>query len=90
MGSRQIEQGEAGAAVRNNLRLLRRLREFTLAEVSNLMRARDRDICPTAISKIESGVRRVDVDDLVAFAKVYRVRPEQLLRPIRISMEEAR
>ena len=36
---------------------------------------------PSGISRIEMGARRVDVDDLVVFAKLLGVRPEELLAP---------
>lgn len=35
----------------------------------------------TAVSKMERGTRRIDVDDLVALAAAFGMRPEHLLTP---------
>jgi hypothetical protein len=62
----------------------RRLRRgFTLGELEEKLRELGRPIPLPALSKIEKGQRRVDVDDLVALALALGVSPNLLLPSLR-------
>jgi transcriptional regulator with XRE-family HTH domain len=79
MGTRPVEQGETGRHVAAEIRRLRTKYRWTLREVSAALEDAGRPLLPSGISKIEDGERRVDVDDLVAFAQVFGVSPHELL-----------
>jgi transcriptional regulator with XRE-family HTH domain len=80
MGTRRIELGPVGHAVRANVSRLRELQGLTLQEVSDRLARFGRPIVPSGISKIESGFRRVDVDDLVGLAAALGTTTDRLLR----------
>lgn len=73
--------GPVGEQVRANLKQLREARGLSTGRLSQLLAEAGRPILPTAITKIESGDRRVDVGDLVALAVVLGVNPNRLLLP---------
>ena len=52
---------------------------MTLKEVSDKLGEAGRPLLPSGISKIEEGERRIDVDDLLAFAAIFEVTPTELL-----------
>lgn len=52
---------------------------ISVRELSARLTAQGRPILPSGITKIEQGVRRVDVDDLFALAESLEVVPSQLL-----------
>lgn len=87
MAGRKLELGATGAALADNLSRLRQERGFNYTDLSNRLAARNRDIPPLAIRRIEEGNRRVDVDDLMALAFALGVSPISLLLP---GMPEAR
>ena len=71
-------------AVANNLTALRRARGWGLRDVSDRTAAAGKRVGISSLSRIENardGHRRVvvSVDDLVALAAAFEVRPEQLL-----------
>ena len=72
--------GPAGRAVIANIHRIRGLQKMTLQELSDRLTHVGRPILPSGLSKIESGERRIDVDDLVAIAAALGVMPERLLR----------
>jgi transcriptional regulator with XRE-family HTH domain len=80
MGTRRVEQGDAGHAVAANIRRIRELVGMTLQDVSDRLTELGRPIARSGLSKIESGHRRVDVDDLVAIANALGVTADRLLR----------
>jgi transcriptional regulator with XRE-family HTH domain len=65
--------------VARNLVRLRKQRQLTVRALSARLAELGRPLLPSAISKIETGGRRVDVDDLVALAAVLDVPVAQLL-----------
>lgn len=71
-----------GEHVRANLIRLRKARGLTTYQLAKLMKDAGRPIPQSGISRIESGARRVDVDDLTALAAVLRVSPAALLLPL--------
>ena len=60
--------GPTGARVGRRLNELRRERGLTLGDLADKLKELGRPILLSALSKIEKGQRRVDVDDLVALA----------------------
>jgi len=79
MGTTKIEIGAAGRATAQNIRLLRRLKDRTLDDVSEQLAKIGRPMSKSILSQIENAKRRVDVDDLVALASVLDTSPETLL-----------
>lgn len=66
-----------GIQVAKNVKALRG--RVPVRELSEQLGAIGRPMLPSAITKIETGQRRVDVDDLVALAEVLDVAPQRLL-----------
>ena len=63
------------------MRRFREERRLRYAELSRQLADIGRDIPPLGLRRIESGERRVDVDDLAALAVVFDVSPLALLFP---------
>lgn len=74
--------GEAGDNVRSNVQWLRNERRLTYVEMAQRLAENGRSIPVLGLRRIERGERRVDVDDLVALADLFRVTPAQLLNPL--------
>lgn len=73
--------GPTGEAVRANIRQIRDAQGISGPELSERMGRFGRPIPPLGIHRIESGQRRVDVDDLVVLAIALNVSPASLLMP---------
>lgn len=73
--------GPAGNNVRRNIRRLREQRRWGYREVEDRLARVGRVIPALALSAIDAGERRVDVDDLVALASVFDLSVEELLLP---------
>jgi transcriptional regulator with XRE-family HTH domain len=73
--------GPAGNNVRRNIRRLREQRHWSYREVEERLARIGRAIPVLAQSAIDTGERRVDVDDLVALAAVFGLTPGKLLEP---------
>jgi transcriptional regulator with XRE-family HTH domain len=73
--------GQTNEAVAANLRKVRQSTGVDLRELSARIKTTGRVISPSALSKIENGDRRVDVDDLTVFAYALETTPAALLRP---------
>ena len=73
--------GPTGETVRANVIRLRAERRMGYTELSEKLKDIGRHILPIGLRRIESGARRVDVDDLVALAQVLKVAPTTLLTP---------
>jgi transcriptional regulator with XRE-family HTH domain len=79
---RQVEApGPTGARVAQRVRELRQERGLTLADLAAELERFGRPILLTALSKLEKGQRRINVDDLVALALALDVSPNVLLLP---------
>ena len=73
--------GPVGHIVRLNVRRLREVRGLSLQKLSNGLGEVGHPLVPSGLGRLELGERRVDVDDLVALAKVFDVPPVDLLEP---------
>lgn len=73
--------GNTNRQVAANLRIARQSIGVDLRELSARIKTTGRTISPSALSKIENGDRRVDVDDLTAFAYALETTPAALLTP---------
>lgn len=73
--------GNTNEHVAANLRKVRQSSGVDLRELSARIKATGRVISPSALSKIENGDRRVDVDDLTVFAYALETTPATLLAP---------
>lgn len=73
--------GVSGETVAKNIRRMRLERGLAFTEVAERLQLLGRDIPTWGLRKIESGGRRVDVDDLVSIAVVLRTSPTSLLMP---------
>lgn len=73
--------GHTNELVAANLRKVRQSSGVDLRELSARIKATGRVISPSALSKIENGERRVDVDDLTVFAYALETTPAALLTP---------
>ena len=71
MGKIKRELGPTGEAVRTNIRKYRRWMPITV--LSEKLAVLGRPIPPLGLRRIESGARRVDVDDLVAIASALEI-----------------
>lgn len=75
------ELGPTAAAVAFAVRQHRDRMGWGYARLSRELTKVGRDIPPLGLGRIESGTRRVDVDDLTALAVVFGVSPVSLLMP---------
>lgn len=75
------ESGSTPPQVARNIERVRKARQLKQKDVSERLRAVGRPILATVVSKIERGERRVDADDVMAFALAMNVSPLTLLLP---------
>jgi transcriptional regulator with XRE-family HTH domain len=73
--------GPAGNNVRRNVRRLREQHHWGYQDVEERLARAGRAISVLGLSAIDTGERRVDVDDLVALAAVFDTGIEELLLP---------
>ena len=73
--------GPVGLAVIANIEELRRARGLSLAGLSEQLAEAGQNIHANVLHRQSQGRRRVDADDLVAFADVFGVTPARLLVP---------
>ena len=81
MATRKVELGPTGETVRHNIRRIRDAHGMTLKGLSVELARRQRPLSHTVLSQMETGGRRVDVDDLVAIAAALDTNPNALLFP---------
>ena len=77
--------GPIGVNVTHTVRQFREKRGLGYADLSRKLAKMGREIPPLGLRRIESGGRRVDVDDLVALALALDVSPLALLLPAETS-----
>lgn len=78
-GRSSIPVGDAGQVVARNVARLRAHRGLSTRQLSAALAAAGRPVPASGITRVEQAERRVDVDDLVAFAKAFGVPPTALL-----------
>lgn len=76
--SKAIKDGPASKTIRKNVRRLRGSRTYA-ATVREMKEVAGHAIHETVLKRIESGERRIDVDDLVGLALAFQVTPAELL-----------
>jgi transcriptional regulator with XRE-family HTH domain len=81
MASNAVVTGPTAERVAKNIERIRKARQLKQKDLSDLLGRLGRPTLPTVISKIERGERRIDVDDVVAFALALNVSPLTLLLP---------
>lgn len=82
MGRKAIELGPTARTVATNVRRFRtELRGWTMAELAERMATTARPMTGNQLSAIETLIRRIDVDDLIALAAGLGVSPSALLMP---------
>jgi hypothetical protein len=79
MGKNEVRRGAVSDRVQNTIKRIRQDRGLTGAQLAARLGALGRPMLGTAVNKIETGARRVDVDDLVAFALALNTTPNRLL-----------
>lgn len=76
----QIESiGAIGRNVAANIARLRGAQNMTSTDLSEAMGKLGRPVPATGLTRVEHLCRRVDVDDLAAFAQIFGVEPVDLL-----------
>jgi transcriptional regulator with XRE-family HTH domain len=78
---RANDLGETGRYLARNVARIRNAQGLSTVRLSQMLDGAGRSISATAITRVESGERRVDVDDLVALAAALNVNPSALLLP---------
>jgi len=73
---------ELGNAVKNNIRMLRMHRGLTVAALAGLLDERGWPLSVRVLARVERGTRHIRMDELAVFAKVFRVDPADMLRPM--------
>lgn len=73
--------GAHSRAVGENVRRLRKARGISTYELSALLAEKGRRIQASSLSRLESGERRADVDDVMVLAVILRVSPTALMLP---------
>ncbi len=81
MGTRAVERGPVARAVAENVRAIRDRRRLSQQQLAAELGRLGRPMQASAVAKIESGDRRVDVDDLAALAVALNVPVARLLLP---------
>jgi len=79
MANEPMKRGPTAERVAGNIRRLRRERGLDLSDVSARLIELGHPVGLNTLSKIERGLRRVDVDDLMALALALDVTPNRLL-----------
>lgn len=76
---RTNDVGPTGTVVGANIARLRKARGMSTYRLAEALASLDRPIAQSQISRVEAGKRKVDVDDLMAFAVALKVSPSALL-----------
>jgi transcriptional regulator with XRE-family HTH domain len=75
----RITLGPTGRQVAANVRRLRTERKMSIATLADRLREANRPIPAIGLTRIETGERRIDVDDLIALANVLDVPLHEML-----------
>lgn len=88
MASKRIEVGETGRTVAANVTRRRAELRMAVTELADRVQKCGRPLSRQAVTDIESGSRRVDVDDLVVLARALDTSPAALLMPTSYEPDE--
>jgi transcriptional regulator with XRE-family HTH domain len=88
MATNAVLPGPTSARVSENIERFRVLRGMSQAQLANALTKVGRPMLDTAVSKMERGKRRVDVDDLVALSLALNISPVALLMPPTADLEK--
>ena len=80
--------GSTAQALAANLREIRKQRGIDIADLTRVLGENGYPISASAISKIENGRQRADVDMLVALSVALNVSPLRLLLPVDVAPDE--
>lgn len=75
----KTKSGEASRIAVGNIRTHRARLGMTVTEMSEAMTEIGHPLPPISIHRLEDGNRRIDVDDLTALARLFKVSRESLL-----------
>lgn len=78
-GFKELDLNETSRNVLEGVRMLRLEKQWSFAELEERLTGVGHRIPALGLRRIESGARRVDVDDLTALAAVFDVSPSRLL-----------
>lgn len=81
MAGKESARGATSDTVRANIAAVRNAQNLNYTQVSEQLAQLGRSISAVGVRRIESGERRVDVDDLTAIAVALGVSPASLLMP---------
>ena len=81
MAGKPPENGPTGLTVAANVRRLREDMNLSYTQLAQRLDALGYPMKPVTVRRLESGERRIGVDDLVAFAVAFDVTPNTLLMP---------
>ncbi|MFC9766612.1 helix-turn-helix domain-containing protein [Rhodococcus jostii] len=81
MAEKKNPLGPIGELAAGNVKRLREHHRLSYAELSRRLIELGRPIAPLGLSRIESGERRIDADDLVALAITLHVSPLAIILP---------
>ncbi|MFD5869150.1 XRE family transcriptional regulator [Corynebacterium sp. NPDC060344] len=82
MAGKKATIGPTGQTVSANVERLREEQRLTYAEMTRQLTNLGQPIPELGLRNIEKGQRKVDVDELVALARILRVAPVTLLIPV--------
>lgn len=88
MATNAVLPGPTMRRVSENIERLRKLRGLSQAQLALRLTKIGRPMLDTAVSKMERGSRRIDVDDLVALAIALNVSPVAILMPATADLEK--
>lgn len=88
MARREIEAGPTGERAAGRLAEIRSGRHMSQAELADRTTQLGRPMSASVVSKTEKSDRRMDVDDLIAFAVALGVTPNRLLLPASVRDDE--
>lgn len=89
MAARPLEIGGAGAQVAAQVTAHRQRRGWDQRTLAERVTEAGRPMSTSVLGKVESGARRVDIDDLVALAAAFEVPPARLLSDTDDQVKEA-
>ena len=79
MAKRRVDLGVTGEVTRMNIKRVRRAKKLRLEDLSNRLAELGHPLSKASLSQIETGGRRIDVDDLASISTALGVSPVDLM-----------